>query len=273
MAGKPILLDGSCGSFLWKLADERGIEKVPVWRYSIEHPKLVEEMHTRYAQAGSEMLQTNTFSLNALSAEGYSRSVPEIVSAAVRLARKAADAFGAKVYLSSGPLAAMLEPYGTLTKDKCRDVYTELVSAAADAGTDAIMLETFMDVRMAEIAASAAVQTGLPVICSMTFEKRHRTMMGDSVQKIIDTLSPLGLAGIGMNCSSGPVEALEVIREYASLTDTPLYFKPNSGMRENYSAEDFAREVSPALEFVSYIGACCGSDDEYIREIRKLISQ
>ena len=63
----------------------------------------------------------------------------------------------------------------------------------------------------------------------MTFEKRCRTIMGNTVKQIIDTLTPLGIQGIGMNCSLGPEESLEVIEEYHKLTALPLMFKPNSG--------------------------------------------
>lgn len=269
---KPILLDGAAGTLLWNMADAALVPRVPVWKYNIEHPEFVTEMHRRYIDAGCDMIQTNTFTANrpdVTRASDY--TVNEVISAAVGLAKKAAEGTDTKVYLSFGPLGTMLEPFGTLSFNEAADIYSEMVSAGASAGADAIMLETFMDVRMARIAAIEAVKTGLPVICSMTFHKRHRTMMGDTVQKIVDTLSPLGISGIGMNCSAGPVEALEIIREFYEKTSLPLYFKPNSGMSDTYSAQQFAREVQPALDFVSYIGGCCGTDDEYIREIKKYI--
>jgi 5-methyltetrahydrofolate--homocysteine methyltransferase len=114
----------------------------------------------------------------------------------------------------------------------------------------------------------------------MTFEKNGKTMFGNSVQDTIDTLAPLGIDAIGLNCSLGPDLALPIIREFSEKTDMPLLFKPNAGKpilsadgstAVAYTAEQFAKDVEPALEFVSYIGGCCGSDAEYIKEIKKLL--
>ena len=266
------LLDGAAGTTLWALAEAKGIERAPVWIYNIEHPELVTELHKRYIEAGCDFIQTNTFSVNAHSvSRSSSYTVKEVVDAAVKLAKKAAEGTDVKVYLSLGPLSILLEPYGKLSKAETHDIYTELVSAGAEAGADYVMLETFMDLEMMRIAAQAAKPFGLPIICSMTFEKRKRTMMGNSIQQIVDTLSPIGIDGIGMNCSCGPVQALEIIKDFHEKTDLPLYFKPNSGMGEAYDAKQFAQEVAPALDFVSFVGGCCGCDDSYIRELGKLL--
>lgn len=270
--GKPILLDGSAGTALWAMAEAAGVKKEPVWKYNIEHPEFVRELHRRYVEAGCEMIQTNTFEANRPAITRCSDySVREVITAAVTLAKEAVAGTDVRVYASFGPLTVLLEPYGTLTCAETGEIYTEMTCAARDAGVDAIALETFMDVRMMEIAARCAKKTGLPVLCSMTFGKRRRTMMGDTIRKIVDTLSPLGIDAVGMNCSAGPVEALEIVREYHETTDIPLYYKPNSGVGATYSAEQFAREIAPALEYVGYVGGCCGCDDSYIREIGKLL--
>lgn len=267
-----ILLDGSCGSALWSIADERGIEKVSTWRYNIEHPEMVLELHRRYIDAGADMVQTNTFAVNAQSVKRETDySVEKVVRSALELAHQAAEGTGKKVYLSSGPLMVLLEPYGDLEEDECRAIYDEIMLAAHEGGADAIMLETFMDLEMARIAAESALRYDVPVVCSMTFEKRCRTMMGNSVEQICDTLEPMGVEAVGMNCSHGPVSGLEVIKAFRDCTELPLYFKPNAGIGEEYSAAQFADEVSPALEYVRYIGGCCGTDDSYIRELRKRI--
>lgn len=267
-----VLLDGAAGTALWSMAQERGIARVPVWKYSIEHPELVAELSRRYIAAGSDMIQTNTFAVNSQAVKHSSDyTVEEVVSASVRIAQEAASGSGVGVYLSFGPPASLLKPYGTLTEEELRDMFAELCGAGVRAGAGHIMLETFMDVRMMEIAAQEAVKTGAEVICSMTFGKRGRTPMGDTVKKVVDTLSPLGIAAIGLNCSTDPVGSLAVIREFKELTSLPLYFKPNSGMGESYGAVEFADEVAPALDFVKYIGACCGSDESYIAELRKRI--
>ena len=104
--------------------------------------------------------------------------------------------------------------------------------------------------------------------------------MGNSVQQVIDTLTPLGIDGIGMNCSLGPDLALPVIREFSKKTDLPLVYKPNAGKpisasngssAAEYDSATFVREIEPALEFVSYVGGCCGSNAEYIRALRAIL--
>ena len=269
---KPTLLDGSAGTALWAMAEAAGVERAPVWRYNIEHPEFVLKLHRVYVDAGCEMIQTNTFDANRYTIQRSSDySVTEVITAAVELAKQAANGTDVKVYASFGPLPQLMKPYGPITEEEVCDIYAELARVAVDAGVDAIMLETFMDVKMMYIAAAAAKRFDVPVICSMTFEKHRRTMMGDNVEKIIETLVPLGIDGIGMNCSLGPVEGLEIMMEYREKTALPLYFKPNAGMGENYNARQFANEIAPAIDFVSYIGGCCGTDAEYIKEIKKLL--
>ncbi len=268
------LLDGSAGTALWAMAEEAGVKKEPVWKYSIEHPEFVTRLHQSYIEAGSQLIQTNTFAVNRKAVKDSSDySVKQVVSASVRLAKEATAGTGVGYYVTFGPLSQLLTPYGNLTREETEETYTELVSAAAEeGGAKFIVFETFFDVEMMKIAVNSARKFDLPVICSMTFAKRRKTMMGNSVQNIIDALTPLGIDGIGMNCSFGPVEALPILQEFAEKTDLPLYYKPNSGVGEQYSAEQFAQEVRPALPYVSYVGGCCGCDRDYIKELARVIS-
>ena len=174
---KVTLLDGSAGTALWAMAEAAGVPRVPVWKYNIEHPEFVLELHRRYLEAGCEMIQANTFDANRHAVSRSSDySVTEVISAAVKLAKQAAEGTGVKVYTPFGPLAQLLEPYGKLTGTEVDGIYTEMAQAAIEAGTDFIILETFMDVEMARIAVKAIKRFDVPVICSMTFGKRRRTI-------------------------------------------------------------------------------------------------
>ena len=276
-----VLMDGAAGTTLWSLAAAAGIKKDPVWVYNIEHPELVTELHRRYIAAGSRLIQANTFGANGPAVQRASKyQAVDVVKAGVRLAREAAAGTDIEVAAAFGPLSTLLEPYGDMEEDECRKIYSQVIDASIEAGADSIVLLTFMDLEMIRVAAEAAKRHDIPVYCSLTFEKGGRTMMGNTVQEIIATLTPVGINAIGMNCSLGPVEALSVIREFHEKTDLPLFYKPNSGkpitnpdgtVAAPYTAEQFAAEVAPALEYVGYVGGCCGCDDSYIQALKKLL--
>ena len=281
MSRKITLLDGAVGTTLWGIAEANGVKKEPVWKYNIEHPEFVEELTRRYLDAGCEIILANTFGANG---PAVKRSSPytsaEVVAAGVKAAKKVLDGTGVKLCLSLGPLIQLLEPYGDMEEDECAEIYREMLDAGVGAGADMILIQTFMDLEMMRVATVEAKKYGLPVMCSMTFEKSGKTMFGNSVQDTIDTLSPLGIDAIGLNCSLGPDLALPIIKEFSEKTDLPLLFKPNAGkpiLSEDgstavaYTAQQFAEDIKPALEYVSYIGGCCGSDAEYIKEIKKLL--
>ena len=84
-----------------------------------------------------------------------------------------------------------------------------------------ILLQTFMDVEMMRVAVSFAKQYHVPVFCAMTFEPVGKTMMGNSVSDILNTLEPLGIDAIGMNCSLGPDLALPICGSNPSYIRTP----------------------------------------------------
>ncbi len=281
MERKITLMDGAVGTTLWGIAEAHGVKKEPVWKYNVEHPEFVEELTKRYLEAECEMILANTFGANGPAVKRSSPyTVAEVVSAGVGIAKKVLDGTGVKVVLSLGPLTQLLEPYGDLEEDECAAIYDEMLDAGVGAGADMILIQTFMDLEMMRVATVEAKKYGLPVMCSMTFEKNGKTMFGNSVEDTIDTLSPLGIEAIGLNCSLGPDLALPIIKEFSEKTDLPLLFKPNAGKPilsadgeavSPYTAKRFAEEVKPALQYVSYIGGCCGSDADYIKEIKKML--
>lgn len=292
------LLDGAFGTEIWKLAEERGLKKVSTFRYCIEHPELVEQIHADYSRAGAEIIYTNTFTANRPAAEAEGFDPAEVINAAVKLAKKGAQ-LGAKQAVSDelaerraasksdrisggmpapkprriamdiGPLFQALEPFGDVTEDQCRAIYREMCQAGASAGADLIVLETFMDAEMLRIAAEEAKKTGLPVFCTMSFHNGSRTFYGAGIDDMLSALMPLKVDAVGLNCSFGPEKAVPVIREFAEKTDLPLILKPNTA---DLSPEDFAKAIEPALSCVSYLGSCCGSDPQYTNALKKLIA-
>ncbi len=276
------ILDGAQGTLLWQKAEERGIPKAPVWTYNLTHPEIVAEVCREYAEAGSEIICSNTFGANRLTVGKESDySVREVVAAAIRTAKETLEGTGVRVALDIGPLSVMTEPYGDLEEDETEEIFDEVVQAGTEAGADCIFLETFMQLEMLLAAARAAAKTDLPVFCSMSFEKNGRTLFGVSVEEMLEELEPMEPAAVGMNCSLGPDLALPVIRDFAGKTDLPLFFKPNAGMpvvdadgkaAYTITPEEFSEQAAPALETgkIRYLGGCCGTDPAFIRKLKEL---
>ncbi|MBQ3638084.1 MAG: homocysteine S-methyltransferase family protein [Clostridia bacterium] len=283
MKEKITLLDGAVGTELWAKAEKNGWKKEPVWKYNIDHPEIVAELAREYADAGSDILLSNTFGANAPSVQkSSSYSVSEVVSAGVKIAKEAVGGRGIRVGLDAGPLSELMEPYGDLTEEEVAEIYAEMFEAGVGARADLIFLETFIDLAMLRVAAEEAKKYGVPVFCSLSFERLGKTMMGNSPEDMIEELEPLGVDAVGMNCSLGPELAVPIIKKFAGKTSLPLLFKPNAGLpvmkadgtvSTEYSAKAFVDGIAPALDFVDYVGGCCGSAPSYIRELAERIGK
>ncbi|MBR6410253.1 MAG: homocysteine S-methyltransferase family protein [Clostridia bacterium] len=279
---KITILDGATGTMLWQMAEADGVAKVPVWIYSMEHPEYVERVAKAYIEAGSDIILSNTFGANGPSVRKSSSYDPaEVVRTGVRIAKQAAEGTSVKVGLDIGPLSELMEPYGDLEEDEVAEIYTEMMRAGVEAGADLIFLETFIDLNMMAVAAQTAVSFGVPVLCSMSFEKSGKTIMGNSPKDVAETLAPLGVSAVGINCSLGPDQALPILKAYSEATDLPLIFKPNAGMPiltpdgksvASVDAIHFVDDVAPALPYVSYVGGCCGSAPLYIEKLKERVA-
>ena len=146
-----------------------------------------------------------------------------------------------------------------------------------------ILIETCFDALNVKAALSACQNFDIPVMVSVSVGDRSgRTLTGQTLEAFYTSVKHGNLLSFGLNCSLGPVDALPIIREFAEHTDLPLVFKPNAGtpgLAEDgsvispYSAADFAEDVAPVLDLVTYLGGCCGSSPEYIRTLRKRLEQ
>lgn len=278
MNSNPVLMDGAVGTSLW----EKTENKVPVWRYNVENPGIVTELHKEYIEAGSKIILANTFGANSGAVGRTDYSVEKIVREGVILAKDAVKGTDVKVALSVGPLSVLLEPYGDLEEEEAEAIFEEQIGSGMKEHPDLIFLQTFMDLHMMEVAVRVAKKYDVPVFSAMTFEKVGKTMMGQSVKDTVETLAPLGIDAIGMNCSLGPDLAVPIIKEFKNYTDLPLVFKPNAGKpilsadgtaTTAYSADIFVEDILPAVDLVTYIGGCCGSNASYIQALSKALGK
>ena len=267
-----IILDGGMGTMLQ--AAGLPVGQIPeLWNCT--QPETVAGIQRQYVEAGSRVLYTNTFGVNRFKAAGCGRSVAELVEGGVRCARMAAGDRDVKVALDVGPLGQLLEPLGTLRFEDAYEAFREILVSGERAGADLVIIETMSDLYEVKAAVLAAKEnTGLPVWVTMTFEASGRTFLGATVPAMGLTLSGLGVDAMGFNCSLGPEKLLPLIEDLSHWTDRPLILKPNAGLPDpatgayQMTAEEFARELAPALELgVSIFGGCCGTTPDFIRAL------
>ena len=267
-----IILDGGMGTMLQ--AAGLPVGQIPeLWNCT--QPETVAGIQRKYAEAGSNVLYTNTFGVNRFKAAGCGCSVAELVEGGVRCARMAAGDRDVKVALDIGPLGQLLEPLGTLRFEEAYDVFREILVNGERAGADLVIIETMSDLYEVKAAVLAAKEnTKLPVWVTMTFEASGRTFLGTTVPAMGLTLTGLGVDAMGFNCSLGPEKLLPLVEELSHWTDRPLILKPNAGLPDpatgeyHMTAEEFARELAPATELgVSIFGGCCGTTPEFIRAL------
>ncbi len=274
-----VLMDGAVGTSLW----EKSEDKVPVWRYNLEKPEIVSELHHEYIAAGSKIILANTFGANGTAvSKSSSYTVKNVVSTGVKLAKAAAAGTDVKVALAIGPLMGLLEPYGDISEANAVKLFEEQIGSGMDEKPDLIYLQTFIDIEMLKIAAKIARQYDVPLFCSMSFEKKGRTIMGNSVRQMLDELEVYHPDAVGLNCSLGPDLAMPVIKQFTEMTERPVLFKPNAGKpigsgnssAASFDVETFVNDILPAVDLgISYIGGCCGSNARYIKRLDEKLKE
>jgi methionine synthase / methylenetetrahydrofolate reductase(NADPH) len=281
----PLLSDGAMGTLL----NARGINFEDCFdALNLTRPALVGEIHRAYIEAGSDMIQTNTFGANRfkLAAHGLEDRVEEINRLGVELARRVVLASYRDVLVAGdvGPLGVRLAPFGRVRPEQARQAFAEQIAALAAAGADLLILETMSDLYEIKEALAAARQVcDLPVIASMTFTRDDRTLLGDSPAKVAQDLLEAGADVIGVNCSGGPAQLVRILRQMR-LAAPDAYFSvmPNSGWPEQvggrvmYPANpdyfgDYARTFCRAG--ASLIGGCCGTTPQHIAALRTALDR
>lgn len=271
-----LIYDGSKGFMLQKMGLKGG-ECSELWNAT--HSDDVKKVYKLYKEAGSDVIQTNTFPGNRVQLQKYSlgERTYELNFKGAALAREVMGEDGF-VAASIGPVGKLFEPSGELTFDYAYDIFKEQVKAVADGGADIINFETFTDVAEMRAALLAAKETtNLPVICSISFETNGRTLMGTDPYATAVVLKSLGADMIGTNCSTGPDQQVGIVQKMYEAGGLYLSVKPNAGLPEAINGEAVYKETAwkfslLAGEFVKYgvrlIGGCCGTTPEFISAIK-----
>jgi len=270
-SGEILIFDGAIGTMLQRAGLGAG-EAAELW--NAERPEVVKEVHRGYKAAGADLFTTNSFQGSPLSlaAKGLGDRVFELNLAAARLAREVA---GEEVIVAGdiGPSGQFLEPWGTLSYEEAVEAFAEQAAALAEGGVDILLVQTMSDLGEAKAAVEGALRTSKPVVATMTFDLKGRTMMGVSAEQAARELRAMGALALGANCGDGP----EVIRAaleqmHAALPDFPLIGRPNAGLPElvdgvptwNLGPDDLAAYVPLYLELgARIVGSCCGSTPDH----------
>ena len=271
-----LYLDGGMGTLLQGAGLGVG-ERPEEWNLS--HPDVIQSIHRAYYEAGSHVVNTNTFGANLLH---FSKEELEpIIAAAVNNAKSARDAASGDhpkfIALDIGPTGRLLKPYGDLDFEDAVAIFAQTVRLGVKYGVDLVMIETMNDSYETKAALLAAKENcDLPVFVSNAYGEDGKLMTGASPEAMVAMLEGMGADAIGVNCSLGPKQLRGVIDRILAVSSLPVLLKPNAGLPQSKDGRtfydvlpaDFAAEVADAIQNgVRIAGGCCGTTPEYIRAL------
>jgi len=282
--GGAVVLDGGMGTLLQDLGlDDGGSGEL----WNVERPEAIRDAHRSYAEAGAQLLTTNTFggTRPRLDMHGLGDRVHELNEAAARLAREVADEHGILVAGDLGPTGELMAPLGTMDAAEAQAIFEEQLVGLRDGGIDVVLIETMSDLAEVEaaVAAARAVVPDLPVIATLSFDTNLHTMMGVRPAAAVAALASAGVDAVGANCGRGPQEMSQIAAELADARPEGLLLaaQSNAGLPQ-VVGDHFEYDATPADMAVhaedlralgiDLIGACCGSTPEHTAAISRAIA-
>ncbi len=250
---------------------------------NVAEPRIVEQVHTGYVEAGADFIETNTFGANRvkLSQYGLADEVEKINLAGVGVARAAA---GQTVLVAGaiGPLGCELTEYGPITREQAGQVFRQQASALVEAGVDFLILETFSNTDELLVALEAiGTLADVAIVAQMTVNDRNETVYGERVDQALGRVAQHEAAtAVGLNCAVGPSGMLSSLELVRGITHKPISVQPNAGMPRSvegrqlymctpeYMAEYAKRFYEKGARI---IGGCCGTTPDHIREIARAV--
>ena len=271
---------------------------------SITKPEVIKEIHRGFLEAGSDIIETNTFSSNSISQEDYGLTnlVYDLNYKSAKLAREIADEFTDKnpskprfVAGSVGPTnkTASLSPdvetpgYRNISFDELVEAYSEQISALMDGGIDCVLIETIFDTlnsRAAIVAANNVYKVkgkSLPIMISGTLtDKSGRTLSGLKLDAFAQSIRNENVISIGLNCSFGGEDIIPFIKELSNTQDMFISVYPNAGLPNILGEYDelpditagFIRQLAEERK-VNIVGGCCGTTAAHIKAIADAVEK
>lgn len=271
-------LDGGMGTMLQSEGLGKG-ERPEMW--NLTHPESVIAVHKAYFDAGSNIVSSNTFGVNALV---YSESeMKELIEKAYNNCMTAKNQSLGKqekfIAFDIGPLGKLLAPFGELEFNEAVEIFSKSVAAASDFGFDLILIETMNDLYETKAALLACKEnSSLPVFVTNAYSEDGRLLTGATPEIMAELLESMGACAVGANCSSGPAQMLPVIEKILKSTSLPVIMKPNAGLpvfsdgisKYDIDEESFSSVIASALDSgVRLVGGCCGTTPSHIAALKE----
>lgn len=306
-----LVLDGAMGTMIQKydLTEEkfRG-DRFKDWTQpltgnndilSLTKPRIIEEIHETFLEAGADIIETNTFNATRISqadygTEGFSY---EMNFEAAKLAKEAVDIYSTPdkprfVAGSIGPTnkTTSISPdvnnpgFRAINFHQMKEAYREQVNGLLDGGVDLLLVETIFDTLNGKSALMAITeafekkQTKVPVMVSGTItDASGRTLSGQTIEAFLNSMSHIDLLSVGLNCSLGAKDLGPYLEEMSRKTPFYVSVHPNAGLPNQFGKYDetpqfMGKQVQEFLDknLVNIIGGCCGTTAKHISELVKL---
>ncbi|WP_027720742.1 homocysteine S-methyltransferase family protein [Maridesulfovibrio zosterae] len=275
--GRVYFFDGGYGTFLQSRGLPAGMSPEV---FGLERPDVIKSVHQDYVDAGANVLTTNTFggSRPKLGAD------VDVIALNREMALLARSIAGDTVFVggSVGPTGHFVQPLGEMTFKEMVEIYKEQIQGLVEGGVDLILGETHFDLAEARAVVIAAREVcDLPVAISMTFESPSACLTGTSPLTFVDAMQNMGVELMGTNCSAGPEQIFEVLKNMQPRLSSPLLVEANAGLPEldenrntvfRLKPEPFAEQSVRFLEVgAKFIGGCCGTGPDHIRALRAAV--
>ncbi len=290
-----LILDGAMGTMLQQAdltaADFGGAHLEGCNEYLvISRPDVVLEIHQKYLEAGSDIIETNTFGSTpvVLAEYGLGERAREISRVAAELARKAADKFSTPgkprfVAGSMGPTTKAISVTGGISFEQLRNNYHEQASGLIEGGADVLLLETCQDTRNIKAGVLAIQDLSrelgqpIPLMISVTIEPMGTMLAGQGIESLWASLDHVDLISIGLNCATGPEFMTDHVRTLQSLTNRGVSCYPNAGLPNEEgiyreTPESLAQQLERFVDrgWLNIVGGCCGTTEKHIRAIAQM---
>ncbi len=279
-----VIYDGGMGTMLFAAGLLDG-ESPEVWNW--ERPETVDAVYRGYYEAGSDVVQTNTFGGTPIKLS--ERELQDRTYEANYLSAKALRSIcpeGRYAAGDVGPTGKFMRPMGEYSRQDFDTSFEAQIRGLVDGGVDLISIETMYSLEEALCALRAARKAcSLPVSVCMTYDKNPRgfyTLMGETVPHCLEVLKDSGADIVGSNCSHGSPVFIDLARILRDNTDLPVIVQPNRGkpileketMVYKQTVEEFVADARTMAGLgVNVIGGCCGTTPEFIAGLRRAVEQ